>query len=128
MGNRRWMALCPAHDDRSPSLSIAQEGDKVLVHCFAGCEADDVLAAVDLAWRDLYPDSWVRARNRPNEAAGRYAARTLSALDPLEIERGILRIVAADMRAGKRISAEDRARAELAVERLRAAQGDRHAA
>ena len=128
MGDDRWMARCPAHGDKSPSLSLAQEGDRVLIHCFAGCDSDDVLTAVGLAWRDLYPDPWVCARNRPNEGAARYARKTLAALDPLDVERGILRIVAADMRAGKRISAEDRARAELAVERLRAVEVDRHAA
>ncbi len=43
LGGRRfrggWMARCPAHDDRKPSLSI-REGDhgKVLVCCHAGCE------------------------------------------------------------------------------------------
>ena len=33
-----WMARCPAHDDHTPSLSIAEAADgKVLVHCHAGC-------------------------------------------------------------------------------------------
>ena len=33
----KFMARCPAHDDRGPSLSIG-EGDRgsVLIHCFAG--------------------------------------------------------------------------------------------
>jgi len=34
-----WMARCPAHDDREPSLSIRDADDsKVLVHCHAGCD------------------------------------------------------------------------------------------
>lgn len=41
------MARCPAHDDRSPSLSIRNGGDdKVLVKCHAGCEQADVIAAL----------------------------------------------------------------------------------
>jgi len=42
-----WVALCPAHDDRTPSLSI-QEGDdgNVLVHCHAGCTQEQVIAAL----------------------------------------------------------------------------------
>lgn len=40
------MVRCPAHDDRSPSLSIADGETKLLVHCFAGCNARDVLAAL----------------------------------------------------------------------------------
>jgi len=42
-----WVAKCPAHDDRTPSLSICQTGDnKVLVRCHAGCEQDRVIVAL----------------------------------------------------------------------------------
>ena len=42
-----WMARCPAHDDRTPSLSIGEgEGGTVLMHCFAGCHQRDVIAAL----------------------------------------------------------------------------------
>ncbi|MGE3992649.1 DUF7146 domain-containing protein [Pseudorhodoplanes sp.] len=42
-----WMAHCPAHDDRAPSLSIAYARDgKVLVRCHAGCDQRDVIAAL----------------------------------------------------------------------------------
>jgi DNA primase len=42
-----WMARCPAHDDREPSLSIADARDgKVLVRCHAGCDQRDVIAAL----------------------------------------------------------------------------------
>jgi DNA primase len=42
-----WMARCPAHDDRAPSLSIADAIDgKVLVRCHAGCDQQDVIAAL----------------------------------------------------------------------------------
>ena len=40
-----WMACCPAHDDRTPSLSIHEVDGKTLFHCFAGCSQDEVLAA-----------------------------------------------------------------------------------
>jgi putative DNA primase/helicase len=51
-----WIARCPAHDDRKPSLSIGETNDrKILVHCHAGCEQDDVIAA--LRSRGLWPDN-----------------------------------------------------------------------
>jgi hypothetical protein len=51
----RWIARCPAHEDRSPSLSIRQIGDgRVLLHCFSGCQIGDILAAIGLELRDLY--------------------------------------------------------------------------
>ena len=49
---RHWMARCPAHDDRTPSLSIRQGDDRVLIHCFAGCSQQAVIAA--LAARHLW--------------------------------------------------------------------------
>src|SRR5712692_4141804 len=43
-----WIARCPAHGDRNPSLSI-REGDdgKVLLKCFAGCDYGRIIAALD---------------------------------------------------------------------------------
>src|SRR3546814_19020760 len=40
---RTAMCLCPAHPDRTPSLSIRQGDRGILVTCFAGCDRDDVL-------------------------------------------------------------------------------------
>tara|TARA_R100000353_G_scaffold49930_2_gene39576 strand:+ start:72 stop:563 length:492 start_codon:yes stop_codon:yes gene_type:complete len=42
----RYVACCPAHDDRNPSLSITDADDKILVHCFSGCSQDEVLNAL----------------------------------------------------------------------------------
>ena len=55
-GADQWMACCPAHDDRTPSLQIKQANDRVLIHCHAGCGAVEVLEAVGLDWSVLYPD------------------------------------------------------------------------
>jgi hypothetical protein len=42
-----WLAKCPAHDDRTPSLSVSDgENGRALIHCFAGCEARDIIAAL----------------------------------------------------------------------------------
>src|SRR5215210_2911845 len=50
-----YQALCPAHDDREPSLSVAEgEDGRVLVKCFAGCEIEDVVAALGLEMKDLF--------------------------------------------------------------------------
>lgn len=45
IGNR-WMARCPAHDDRTPSLSIKEHNGRIWLHCFAGCAYADVVAAL----------------------------------------------------------------------------------
>jgi len=43
---RHAMVCCPAHDDRTPSLSIRQGRCSILVHCFAGCDGADVMRAL----------------------------------------------------------------------------------
>jgi hypothetical protein len=47
----RWhgsyaMCVCPAHADRTPSLSVRQGERGILVHCFAGCRSEDVLREI----------------------------------------------------------------------------------
>ena len=67
-----YAARCPAHDDRSPSLTIATgDGGRVLVRCMAGCDTADVLAAVGLAVADLFPDD--PRRPTPRGRFGRFA-------------------------------------------------------
>lgn len=47
LAGRNGMARCPAHDDRTPSLSISDGRDgKLLVHCHAGCSQEAVWAAL----------------------------------------------------------------------------------
>lgn len=53
-----WSARCPAHDDKSPSLSISEKDGRILVHCFGGCDQDQVIKAlIDLR---LWPDDVLR--------------------------------------------------------------------
>ena len=52
----RWLAQCPAHDDRDPSLSFRQGDQSALLICRGGCQTADVMAALDLSMADLYDD------------------------------------------------------------------------
>src|ERR1022692_2724231 len=58
LGGRRsgssWMAKCPAHDDKNPSLSIREVDGKVLLHCQAGCGQREVIEA--LKAKGLWPE------------------------------------------------------------------------
>lgn len=55
-----FTARCPAHEDRDPSLSITDTGDRILLHCHAGCEVQDILDAIGLEWSDLFRESLAR--------------------------------------------------------------------
>ena len=58
-----WTARCPAHEDRTPSLSIRDSNDgKVLVRCHAGCEQEQVIAA--LRSRGLWTERGLRSYSR----------------------------------------------------------------
>src|SRR5215467_12469481 len=48
-----FMARCPAHEDRNPSLSISRSDDRALLFCHAGCSIDSIIAAVGLKFSDL---------------------------------------------------------------------------
>jgi hypothetical protein len=55
-GPGRWLARCPAHEDRSPSLSIRELDDgRVLIHDFGGCSTHAVLDAIGLDMGALFP-------------------------------------------------------------------------
>lgn len=57
VGQNRWTGLCPVHGDKSPSLSIKLVEDKILLHCFAGCTAEEITKAVGLSIKDLFLNS-----------------------------------------------------------------------
>jgi hypothetical protein len=52
-----WVVCCPAHDDSRPSLRIDVESDgTILLVCrSAGCKAKDIMTAVGLTERELFP-------------------------------------------------------------------------
>jgi hypothetical protein len=49
-----FTACCPAHNDKSPSLSVRLIDNKWLLKCFAGCENKDIVAALGLKMSDLF--------------------------------------------------------------------------
>src|SRR5690349_310102 len=53
----QWLACCPAHEDRRPSLSIGRGNDgRALLNCHAGCKPAEVAYAVGMAVGDLFVD------------------------------------------------------------------------
>ena len=51
-----WTALCPARDDKNPSLNVGWgEDGRILFHCHAGCTFEEILLNLDLKPADLFP-------------------------------------------------------------------------
>lgn len=115
-GNNSWLACCSAHDDRSPSLSITDNGDgKVMLRCFAGCETIDVLNAIGLDWEDVMPPKTQYTQtNKP-------VKHTLYATDALDIvrtEAQIIVMAAIDITKGVKIGEGEMARIATAISRI----------
>jgi hypothetical protein len=109
VGPGRWIARCPAHDDRDPSLSVRELDDgRVLIKCHAGCGAADVMASVGLSLSDLFPAN-------PLYHNGKSALRFSSSRAYYE---SVVEIAAADLKRGARFSPDDVARVKEAREWL----------
>lgn len=61
-----WMACCPAHADRNPSLSIRERGGKILLHCFANCTTEAICAALNIRMGHLFTEQRSAGRTEPH--------------------------------------------------------------
>ena len=66
--NGRWRAKCPSHSSdasRKRTLSVgAADSGAVLLNCFAGCSAEQIVSAVGLELKDLFPrDDYIKNHN-----------------------------------------------------------------
>lgn len=119
-GAGRWLAKCPAHADRTASLSLRELDDgRTLCHCFAGCTVHEVVGAVGLELSDLFPP-------RPDDPAhvGRPERRPFPAADILRaiaFEATIVALAGAAIVAGEPFSQFDKDRLVVAVGRINAA-------
>ena len=113
--NGSWTAQCPAHEDKSPSLSVREvEDGRVLVHCFGGCDVHSVLGAVGMNISDLFPPKRDGYTSQPVKPAF-YASDLIRIV---AAEALIVMIAAYDMAKGKRLSEEDTDRLKVAQQRI----------
>lgn len=115
VGVDRWLARCPAHDDKRASLAVRElEDGRVLVHDFAGCSVADVLAAVGLNFESLFPPRSGNHRTPP-ERRPFPASDVLRAVDS---EALIAAAAASFVANGGMLADVDRARLLLAAQRI----------
>lgn len=118
-----WIARCPAHDDRSPSLAVRQLDDgRILMRCFAGCDTGAVLEAIGLRFPDLFP-----------QHLGEYGPQRRP-FDPLQVllalgrELLVCDLIVCDVEQSGIVTTEQRERLHVAAVRFSnviAAMGDR---
>ena len=97
--NKLWNCPVSSHGkgngDRDPSLSVREKDGKVVLKCFAGCERHDILAAVGLTWKVLYP------KRERGEGVGSVPPRRRA------IAQSRSPLTVADYAAAKRVPIED---------------------
>ncbi|WP_129136379.1 DNA primase [Luteimonas sp. YGD11-2] len=115
-----WRARCPACSGRSRKLSVTERDGRVLVHCFGGCPAEEVLTAVGLTWADIMPP-----RHWPESEEERRVARRAireagwaAALTVLAVEAKVVLIASHELVAARPLPAEDQERLAQAVARI----------
>ena len=72
-GDYKAIAQCPAHEDGNPSLGITWSGGDnplTLMHCFAGCDNQDIMAALELRISDLYDNAGPATYSYTNPDSG----------------------------------------------------------
>ena len=112
IGNGRYKACCPAHDDKTTSMALteAEEG-KVLIHFFAGCIPAEIIAAVGLSIGELFPEgennNWNDYIKKYNPAKDRHTLKTFQTMRDSGMEITELDINQAEI-AVKRIKNEGR--------------------
>ena len=74
-GAGQWSASCPAHDDNSPSLSIAEADGRILLHCHASCDNSSICAAIGISLKDLFIGSAIDPRDVARHKAQRERQR-----------------------------------------------------
>lgn len=71
-GDDQYQCLCPSHKDRTASLGIKFDNDKIVMNCFAGCSLEGILKAVNLSWNDIMPNA-LDTEYKPNRKFNPYA-------------------------------------------------------
>ena len=112
----QWSACCPGHDDKRPSLSVRETPEgAVLVHCFSGCSADAVVAALGLSLADLFPPRKLSG-NEPKRQPRLLTAG--QALELLDREAQLVAVAASNMLHGVVLNQNDLTRITQAAGRI----------
>jgi len=98
---RGWVACCPAHHDREPSLSIGlgEEG-QILLNCFAGCPLDRIVEAMGITVAELFPKAPSASGSQPEQTHRNVLSLLDLALDKMLPWKYLLNLGVTEKKAG----------------------------
>jgi len=108
-GSGKWLACCPAHPDKSPSLAIKEIDGKILIHCFAGCQVSEIVSAIGLQLSDLMPENPTYQKGAKPPRFNKYEL-----FDRLAFESVILSLAIRQLLNGEMLEQSDLSRVLLA--------------
>ena len=113
-GSDNWIACCPSHPDKSPSLTVKECSDgRILANCFAGCSIEQIVDAVGLGWEVWFPPKpvdYLAPVRRPYPAA--------AVLEAVQFECLVVATAACNVAQGVEMTDSDRERLLLAHDRI----------
>ena len=115
-GKDRYIACCPSHNDKNPSLSLRDLPDgRILIHCCAGCDLNSILYSIDLDMNALFPNRLgeFKREKRPFPAAD---VLTVVGFECLVVASSALKIL-----GGEIFTPTDRERLIISVGRIQSA-------
>ena len=115
-GDNSWLACCPAHDDKNPSLGITEKDDKLLLHCLShDCNVSDIVHAVGLELSDLFAEN-IRIEGARPIRKKRFPAEAI--LEALAEEAVVMELGLAALATGGTLNKKAQARMREASNRF----------
>ena len=120
-GADSWLACCPHHGDKHPSMTMRElEDGRVLLHCFTGCSVEEILGSVGLEFDALFPEK------RLTDERLKPLRRPFNAHDVLKavcLELDIVALAALELARNKALSEPELMRLSVAQTRIHEARG-----
>ena len=112
--NDKWLACCPAHNDKSPSLSISLANDgKILLYCFAGCSIEEVTEALGVDLSELFPN------NHFNRSEYYHQLKQSQYKEILANEKIVVAMAEVEIKRNHQLNQKDTSRHLLALSRIK---------
>lgn len=115
----QWMASCPCHVDKTPSLAIEDKSGLILLHCFSmDCEKTAICDAIGMNITDLFPPSDDYDASKRHQRRGHYDSQQV--LEALAFEVLAASVTLNDVLKNGSLYQRDLDRLVLASERINA--------
>ena len=116
-GSHDWIACCPAHADKNPSMTITERDGWLGIKCFAGCSIDEVAGAVGMELHEFFPERLPDEARKP----ARVPFNARDVLECVKTDALLLAVYIVDVNNGRPATEKENQNAFKAAARIVAA-------